>query len=162
MLNFIRSWSSGWAKGNPSCWVKSVGKRFEKSDFFSISCFLMVKKQCRLSFFSLEPKQWGQVFILSIAWKSTVKSPFTYWSFMISSIPLYLILVYFPQVLILKSSWSPSITTLRNRSGCSARFFSGSILYFSQSFLRTHCPRLLSLHGRMASISGLAGSITLL
>ena len=156
---------------NPESWLLSVLSVF--FNFFVVFWIASVvppsqwrsvskhKKQCKLSFLSLEPKQCGQLFILSIAWKSTVKSPFAYWSLMISSIPWYLMLVRFPQLLTLKSSSSPSIITFKNHSGWSARFFSPSMLYFSQSFFKTDCPRLLSLHGKIASKSGLWGSMIL-
>ena len=99
--------------------------------------------------------------MLSIAWKSTVRSPFEYWSFMISSIPWYLSDVRFPQALILSNSSSHSTITLRNRSGWSAHLLFGSILYFSQSFLRIDCHKLLSLRGRIAWSRGESGSMIL-
>ena len=161
MLIFIRCSFSGLAKLISSLLINKVGTRDLKSDFL-ISFSSRLRKQCKLSFFSLDPKQWGQVFIFSIAWKSTVKSPLLYWSLMISSIPLYLMLVRFPPDWILSSSWSPSTITFKNQAGWSAHFFSGSILYFSQSLLKIPCPKLLSLHGKIASITGLWGSMTLL
>ena len=69
------------------------GFRFQVSDFpapcslFLVLC-LKVKNTFRLSFFNFVPLHSGQVLISSIAWKSTVKSPFAYWSFTISSIHL--------------------------------------------------------------------------
>ena len=152
---------SGLAKPISSLLTNSVGIRDLKSDFLT-SFSSKLKKQCKLSFFSLDPKQWGQVFIFSIAWKSTVKSPLLYWSLIISSIPLYLIDVHFPPDWILSNSWSPSTITFKNQAGWSAHFFSGSMLYFSQSLPKILCQRLLSLHGKIASITGLWGSITLL
>ena len=99
--------------------------------------------------------------MLSIAWKSTVSNHFVYWSLMISSIQWYFSEVHFHHELILSNSSSHSMMTFKNRSGWSAHLLFQSILYFSQSFFRTDCHKLLSLRGRIASNKGEFGSIIL-